>query len=430
MTKTAAGRAETESHSASQAITRVLVVDDSKVQRKILSASLGRWGFEVMQAASGEEALALCRMHRIDMVLSDWMMPGMSGLDLCRAFRGLGSDDYGYFILLTSKSGKCEIAEGLDGGADDFLTKPVNGGELRARIAAGERILRMQRELKEKNRLIGQTLDDMHALNRLMDRDLIEARKLQQSLLRERSRDFGPASVSLLLRPCGHVGGDLVGVFPIDRRHIGVFGIDVSGHGIASALMTARLAGFLSASSPGQNVALIKGADGGYRGRAPAEVAARLNALTLEEMDTENYFTLIYGEVELTTGKVRMVQAGHPSPAVQRSGGRVEFVGDGGMPVGLLATAQFEEFEFYLGPGDRLLLYSDGVTECATSRRGMVEETGLVDIMNRNRGVRGVAMLEAMVWDLGERACDSEFADDISAVLVEFHGPGPRGDSD
>lgn len=404
------------------AILRVLVVDDSKVQRKILSASLGRWGFDVMQAASGEDALAICKTHQIDLVVSDWMMPGMSGLDLCRAFRALASEDYGYFILLTSKSEKCDVAEGLDVGADDFLTKPVNAGELRARIAAGERILRMQRELKEKNRLIGQTLDEMQAMSNLIDRDLIEARKLQQSLVRERVRNFGPASVSLLLRPCGHVGGDLVGVFPIDKTRIGVFGIDVSGHGITSALMTARLAGFLSASSPTQNVALIKGADGTYQGRPPAQVAARLNDLTLEEMDTENYFTLIYADIDLATGGVKMVQAGHPSPAVQRSDGRVEFVGDGGMPVGLLATAHFEEFEFHLAPGDRLLLYSDGVTECATAGAGMVEEAGLVDILTKNKDVSGAAMLEAMVWDLNDRSAGAEFSDDISAALVEFRG--------
>ncbi|MFN3937591.1 MAG: PleD family two-component system response regulator, partial [Gemmobacter sp.] len=130
---------------------RILVADDSRTQRAILRASLLRWGYDVTEAETGTEALTLCARHRFDMVLSDWMMPGLSGLDLCREFRAMPRDDYGYFILLTSKSEKNDIAQGLDVGADDFLAKPVSAAELRARIEAGERILRMQRELAEKN---------------------------------------------------------------------------------------------------------------------------------------------------------------------------------------------------------------------------------------------------------------------------------------
>ena len=107
-----------------------------------------------------------------DLVMSDWMMPGLSGLEFCRAFREMPRETYGYFILLTSKSDKTEVALGLDAGADDFLTKPVNAAELRARIAAGARILQMERELTEKNRLIKSTLDELQALYDSLDSDL------------------------------------------------------------------------------------------------------------------------------------------------------------------------------------------------------------------------------------------------------------------
>ena len=132
------------------AIRRVLIVDDSNLQLKIMTAMLSRMGFEVLQASNGPDALAICADAQPDLVLSDWMMPGMNGLELCRAFRRLERDTYGYFILLTSKSEKNEIAEGLDAGADDFLTKPGSANELRARINAGERVVSMQRELSEK----------------------------------------------------------------------------------------------------------------------------------------------------------------------------------------------------------------------------------------------------------------------------------------
>ena len=123
---------------------RVLIVDDSKAQRRILAVQLARWGYDVVEADSGEAALGLCQRQTFDIVLSDWMMPGMTGLEFCKAFRALPREGYGYFILLTSKSEKTEIADGLENGADDFLAKPVNSDELRARLRAGERIVGMQ----------------------------------------------------------------------------------------------------------------------------------------------------------------------------------------------------------------------------------------------------------------------------------------------
>jgi sigma-B regulation protein RsbU (phosphoserine phosphatase) len=131
-------------------IRRVLVVDDSRLQRRILVASLKKWGFEVVEAESGEAAMEICLADPPDLILSDWMMPGMNGLEFCRAFREQSKDNYSYFILLTSKSEKNEVAEGLDAGADDFLTKPVSSDELRARISAGERILRTVREKPDR----------------------------------------------------------------------------------------------------------------------------------------------------------------------------------------------------------------------------------------------------------------------------------------
>ncbi|WP_372837503.1 PP2C family protein-serine/threonine phosphatase [Phaeovulum sp.] len=399
---------------------RVLVVDDSRMQRRILASQLARAGYEVLEAESGEQALLLCATEQVDLVLSDWVMPGMSGLDLCRAYRALPRDDYGYFVLLTSKIEKGEVARGLASGANDFLVKPVNGDELRARLAAGERILRMQSELKAKNNLLSSTLAELQRVYDSVDRDLREARKLQQSLLKDRHRKFGGTEVSLLLRPSGHVGGDLVGYFPINSRRVGLFGIDVSGHGITSALMTARLAGFLSGSSPEQNIALVLTDLGIYDARPPHEVAAYLNALVLEEMQTDSYFTLVYADVDLITGKVDLVQAGHPHPAVQRADGTIEYLGNGGLPVGLIEGAEYELCSTTLRPGDRLFLMSDGVTEAADARGALLGEIGLRAVMTRNAKLRGQVFLEGVMWDVSEFA-DGDLTDDVSAVLLEFN---------
>lgn len=401
---------------------RVLIVDDSRLQRKILCSSVKRWGFDVHEAASAEEALEMCKDVLPDLILSDWMMPGMNGLEFCDEFRKLSGEKYGYFILLTSKSEKAEIAMGLEAGADDFVTKPVDANELRARMAAGERILHMQRELTEKNRLITDTLDELQRLYNSLDSDLLEAKKLQQSLVRERHKSFDTGDVSLMLRSSGHVGGDLVGFFPAQAGHLGLYSIDVSGHGISSALMTARLAGYLSAAAPDQNVALHREADGTYSFLPPEDVIETLNDLVLDEMETEHYFTLLLADVNLDTGTVLMAQAGHPHPAVQRQNGHIEQTGPGGFPVGLMSGISFTQFETTLKKGDRLLLLSDGVTECPGPDGTMLQEEGLSQMMTELADVRGPAFFEALLWRLTEFAGEKTFPDDVSGILFEFHG--------
>lgn len=414
---------DTQIRTPATPLRRVLIVDDSRLQRRILSASLGRWGYAVEEAASGPEALERCRISAPDIVISDWMMPDMDGPEFCRQFRAMSRNTYGYFILLTSKSESGEVAHGLDAGADDFLTKPVSGDELRARLNAGERVLRMEEELVEKNRLLSSTLGELRSLYDSLDSDLIEARKLQQSLVKERFREFGGSQISLLLRPSGHVGGDLVGFFPINAHRIAAYAIDVSGHGVASALMTARLAGYLSGSSPEQNIALYEGEFGIYDAHSPEEVAEELNRLTLTELETETYFTLVFADIDLISGRVCLVQAGHPHPAIQRADGRVEFIGDGGLPVGLIAEAAYRPVVAHLAPGDRLLIFSDGVTECEDRAGRMLENAGLAELLHANQTMRGPELMEALTWDLARFCGDGDFTDDISAILFEFDRP-------
>ncbi|MBP9181714.1 MAG: SpoIIE family protein phosphatase [Fuscovulum sp.] len=401
---------------------RVLVVDDSRAQRHILAMYLRKWGYEVLEAASGEEALAICSTVAVGFVISDWMMPGMSGVEFCRQFKSLPREDYGYFILLTSKSEKSEIADGLLAGADDFVPKPVSSDELRARLRAGQRILSMRSELVEKNRVIAANMQELQKLYDSLDRDLIEARKLQQTLVRERHRDFGRAAVSLMIRSSGHVGGDLVGSFQIDDQRIAVYSVDVSGHGVASAMMTARLAGYLSGSSPDQNLAFQQLPDGRREVRRPAEIARAFNRLMLEEIQVEQYFTMTYAELDLATGRARLVQAGHPHPMILRADRRLERVGAGGLPIGLIPDAAYEDTDLTLSPGDRLFLMSDGITECPGPGGLDLGEEGLARILGRIADMDSPALLEALVWDLANHAGSDHFADDVSGVLLDYRG--------
>ncbi|MEL7175360.1 MAG: SpoIIE family protein phosphatase [Pseudomonadota bacterium] len=403
-----------------RAVRTILVVDDSAGQRRLLSKSLQRNGFDVIEAASGQDALALCEQHSVDLVISDWMMPGMDGIAFCRAFRQVEKEGYGYFILLTSKAEKADIAVGLDAGADDFLTKPFIPAEILARIRAGDRIVDMQRRLTEKNALLAASLDELKELYSVLDNDLLEARKLQQSLVPQRFFSLASADVSLLLKPSGHVGGDLVGFFPINDRFVGFYSIDVSGHGVSSALLTARLAGQLSAAAPEQNVALQRIGKHQYAPRSPADAVSDLNTMIQREVETEHYFTIALVNFDLATGDGVLCQAGHPHPLLQNTDGSVIELGEGGMPVGLLPTAEFEDVTFSMVPGDRLVILSDGVIECADPSGHGLDDDGVADLLKRNHQLKGQSFMEALMWDLSEFAGGQDMADDVSGILFEF----------
>lgn len=401
-------------------IQRILVVDDSRAQRSLMSKTLSRQGYEVEEAGSGIDALRLFAAQDFDLILSDWMMPGMDGLALCQAIRAQQAKGYVYFILLTSNSDKDAVARGLDVGADDFLAKPFNPDELRARIAAGGRILSMERELQETNRLVSSALAELKTLYDSLDRDLVEARKMQQSLVRESFRDWGRAEVSLLLKPCGHVGGDLVGFFDAGKDHIAFYSIDVSGHGIASALLTARLASYLSEGSPTHNIALIERESGDHRRQPPEMVAAQLNTLLTKDMLSEHYFTMLFGYLDMTTGRVDFAQCGHPNAVVLNRSGRADFIGQGGMPIGLISAAEFERQSMTLQPGERLIFYSDGFTECEDTGGNQIEEQGFGEILEKNSGLTNEMMFDAIVWDLDLFCGGQEFSDDLSCVMLTY----------
>ncbi|WP_323716768.1 PP2C family protein-serine/threonine phosphatase [Paracoccus aminovorans] len=398
----------------------VLLVDDSRAQRRTLAVQLIRAGYHVVEAASGEEAMRICLERRPDIVISDWMMPGQTGLEFCRQFRDMQSDRYGYFILLTSRNDKKDIAEGLRAGADEFMTKPVSGAELLARLSASERILRMEESLRTANAQLRDTLDRLRETQAAIDRDLREARRLQQGLVRERHGRFGDFDLSLLMRPAGHIGGDLVGFFPINARRVGMFALDVAGHGVAAALLSARLAALLSGATD-QNVALRTTDLGLYDARPPAEILHHLNTLMIQELRTDSYFTMVYADLDFLNGRLRLVQAGHPHPVLQRADGRLERIGAGGLPIGVFAHAEYEELQLVLNPGDRLFITSDGLTEAENARGEPLGEEGLQAILRTNALLRGDALLESICWSAANYA-GGKRNDDISAVLIERHG--------
>lgn len=123
---------------------RILIADDDDLSLQLLQRALSDFGHEVLIARDGDHALEILREQPVRLVISDWEMPGRNGVELCKAVRGADLTSYVYFILLTSREGTNSTVEGLAAGADDFMTKPFNPAELKARIRAGMRVLSLE----------------------------------------------------------------------------------------------------------------------------------------------------------------------------------------------------------------------------------------------------------------------------------------------
>ena len=133
---------------------KILIAEDEPVSRTLLSAALRKLVHVVMVAENGRDALDVCNRERVPLVISDWMMPEMDGLELCRQIRARNFGHYTYFTLLTTLSGKQHFLDGLAAGADDFITKPFDLDQLAARLRVAARILHLQDEVKQLKDLL------------------------------------------------------------------------------------------------------------------------------------------------------------------------------------------------------------------------------------------------------------------------------------
>ena len=196
---------------------RVLLIDDSPVYRHLISGHLKEWGFEVMIATSGLEGWEILRQRGgPTLAISDWVMPGMDGIELCQKVRQSRAEDaYVYFLLLTSKDARTDLLKAMEAGADDYLVKPFDEQELRARLLVGTRILRLQQQLVEARESMrwAATYDALTGL--LNRREIVEA--LRRELARSR-REKKPVTVIMadidhfktINDRLGHLAGDEV----------------------------------------------------------------------------------------------------------------------------------------------------------------------------------------------------------------------------
>jgi len=394
----------------------VLIVEDSRLYRRLLSGMLAQWGYKVSEAENGLAALQILESQPVSLVISDWEMPEMDGLTLCREIRSRQIGHYIYVILLTARENPDDLTLGFDAGADDFLSKPVEQSELRARLHAGARILSLEATLAARNARLSEAL-------RQIEQDLEVAARIQQSVLPAHQQRYRDYFSDWLFLPSAWVSGDIFNVFPLDN-HLGFYCVDVSGHGVGAAMMSLAVARqFLHGRAVER---FLFTADDEVA--SPAEVVRILNGrFCSDEVEIVSYFTMIYGVIDLDTGEGKLCQAGHPTPFIVSPDGEVRAVGSGGAPVGLMPDLSWTDVDFTLAAGERLCLFSDGITECENLAGEQFGPQRLQEAL-RHGAALGLNDLLAQFarhlihWRSGENQEQPTMADDVSLLVIERKG--------
>jgi phosphoserine phosphatase RsbU/P len=398
---------------------RLLVVDDNEDNRQTLARRLQRRGFEVGLAADGFQAIEAVGREAYDLVLLDVQMPGMSGFDVLKKLRVDHPPTRLPVIIATARTDREDIVEALKLGANDYVTKPLDFPVVLARVEtqlahkrAVDRILSLEEDLRRRN-------EELEEHNRRMRRSLELAADMQRALLPAGPLDVPGLQYASVYHPCDELGGDILNIFPIGPRHVGLYLLDVSGHGVPAALLSVTLSRMLQ-PRPGQSSLVARAGERGLEPRSPAEVATELNRRFPMDDHLEQYFTLFYGVFDLERGVLRFVSAGHPPALCLPASGASRFVDSIGFAIGWFPDAEFHDHELALFAGDRLVAYSDGIIETGNDAAQAFGRHRLAQAAEASRQAPLDVLLESVVHSASEFRGPAPASDDVSALAIEW----------
>jgi sigma-B regulation protein RsbU (phosphoserine phosphatase) len=374
--------AVSQSHKAAPPVCRqtdrptpvILLVDDDDITRAGMAGRLKRLGYHVIEAGDGDAGLAATARYRPDLVILDWMMPGLDGPSVCEAIRRDINLKSSQVILMTAHDRPDQIAEGLSRGADDFLSKAASKQEVLARVQAGLRAGALVREIER-------TRDDLDRSHRLLSAKQEELEGELQSaaeFVRSQLPRPGMPSTGLAMQwayqPSLALGGDLFQVGHWGPDTLGLYILDASGHGVAAALRAITLMSFLREDNLAKAV-------GSYDPGAIINEANRRFPLT---QDGE-YFTLWVGSLHLPTRTLAYATAGHGGAFIQSNRGASQWLPSAGLPLGFDHEATFDTAHVSLHLHDRLYLLSDGIYEAPSATGELWGKTRLQDSLDGKR---------------------------------------------
>jgi phosphoserine phosphatase RsbU/P len=391
----------------------ILVVDDTPANLQVLAGMLKDRGYKVRPVPSGRLALAAARRDPPDLILLDINMPEMNGYEVCEHLKADDQLKGIPVIFISALTEPLDKVKAFATGGVDYITKPFQMEELHARVETHLKLRRLQIEVEQTNGRLA-------AANERMSRDLKAAARIQETFLPRAMPRIPGAHFAWAYRPCDELGGDGLNIIPLGDGEVGLYILDVCGHGVASALLSVTLSRLLSPLSEASSILIGDGDRSDQRKITPtAEVAARLNLLFPFDSATEQLTTMIYGILTTATGEFRYVSAGHPGPLYLAPGADPVILESDGFPIGLGEEA-YEERVVRLGAGDRLYLYSDGVPEAMDP---VGKQFGVARLMEAIGQTRAEPLQQSVATILGLVAQwhgSESPQDDISILAVEL----------
>ncbi len=331
----------------------LLVVDDNEMNRDMLSRRLARRGHTVDVAEGGIRALEMIEETDYDVVLLDIMMPGIDGYETLEKIRSDHDSGDLPVIMATAKDASEDVVAALKIGANDYVTKPFDFPVVLARVGT-------QLQLKRSREALARA-------HQRMKKDLEAAARIQAAFLPTDEVVLDGARFAWRYVPCDELAGDTLGIVPLDATKVGVYVVDVSGHGVPSALMSVSLSRLLSAD-PGSSV-LWTTDTGAAESRisSPLEVMEELSRHFRHDTQTGQYFTMVYAVIDIERRSLTYASAGHEPLIIVGENRESQLGTSTGPPVALIPASimksTYEERTVDLGSGDRIYLYSDGIPE-------------------------------------------------------------------
>ena len=455
----------------------VVIAEDSRMQARMLIRRLEEAGHTVRWGENGALALALAKERRPDIIVSDIEMPEMTGYEFCKAAKSDPALKTVPFILLSTLSDPIDIIRGLDSGADNYVTKPYEPDYLLGRmnsllasplesaddasatmlevtlqgqmfrvkagrqqvlnllvstfenaVAKNQELVVANQELsvardglQKSNEELSELNAEISRINAHMVRDLKAAAKVQRSLLPADDVEIPGTTIAWRYVPCQGLAGDFVNVFPLDEEHVGLFVVDVSGHGVPSSLMAVTVGRFLTPKVSEQSLLVRQGPDGRIAVARPAEVATQLNRLFQADDFSGLYFTLLYGVLHVPTGRFDYCSGGHPALVrLPAGGGDVELHATESFPIAFVPDVEYEQKTLQLAPGDRLFLYSDGVPEAMDKDRNPYGDDAMAACIAQFRGAPIEAGVKGLLEAVETWCQPNGPLDDVSILGIEW----------
>jgi len=373
----------------------ILIVDDTPVNIGVISGAL-KDSYKTKVATNGEKALALASAEeKPDLILLDIMMPGMDGYEVCSRLKADPATSEIPVIFLTGQTSAEDETRGFEVGAVDYVHKPFSPAVVNARVRS-HILLREAR---------AQLAAQLLALNN----ELEMARQIQLSILPHAIPKLPGLEIAARFLPMTSVAGDFYDFIQIDGKHIGILIADVSGHGLPSAL----IASMLQVSLTGQ---------AGHASE-PSKVLAGLNRALCGKF-TDNFVTAAYVFVDLEKSLMRYAGAGHP-PVLQwrNSTGKTAKVLENGLVLGMFGEAIYEALEFPLEPGDRYVLYTDGVPEAANPSEEQFGVERFMRFIENNKHLGADQFVQTFLTELSRwsgQTAEQGQQDDITLLVVDF----------